>query len=187
MLIEWIQYVDTSILLFIQEHMRTEMMNGFFRAVTSLGNAGWFWLLTVVLLILFKKTRRVGIAALCSLAIGFVITNLILKNLVDRTRPYETVAAIIPLIPAPMDSSFPSGHTCASFSTALIYMRMLPRRYGIPAVVLAALIAFSRLYLGVHYPSDVLAGFLIGWLASVVVWGRFCPLSGCFPMKNVVN
>ncbi len=166
MLIEWIQQVDTAILLLIQEHIRTEAFHGFWRAVTSLGNVGWFWILTAVLLFLFIGTRQVGLAALCSLLMGFLITNLALKNLVDRTRPYDAVAAIVPLIPRPVDSSFPSGHTCASFAAAFIYFKMLPRRYGILAVVLAGLIAFSRLYLGVHYPTDVLAGFLVACLVS---------------------
>lgn len=170
MILDWIQHIDTLILLFIQEHMRVEAMHGFWRAVTSLGNVGWFWILTCLLLMVNKKTRRAGITALCSVALGALMTNVVLKNLVDRTRPYEAVAAVIPLIPYPGDSSFPSGHTCASFAAALIYIRMLPRRIGIATVVLAALIAFSRLYLGVHYPSDVLAGFLIACLASAVVY-----------------
>lgn len=170
MILDWIQHIDTMILLFIQEHMRVEVMHGFWRAVTSLGNVGWFWILTCLLLMANKKTRRAGITALCSVALGALMTNVVLKNLVDRTRPYEAVAAVIPLIPYPGDSSFPSGHTCASFAAALIYIRMLPRKIGIATVVLAALIAFSRLYLGVHYPSDVLAGFLIACLASAAVY-----------------
>lgn len=170
MILDWIQYMDTVILLFIQEHMRAEVMHGFWRAVTSLGNVGWFWILTSLLLMVNKKTRRAGIAAFCSIVLGALITNLALKNLVDRTRPYEAVAAVIPLIPHPLDSSFPSGHTCASFAAALIYIRMLPKSVGIATVVLAALIAFSRLYLGVHYPSDVLGGFLVACVASTVVY-----------------
>lgn len=170
MILDWIQHIDTIILLFIQEHMRAEVMHGFWRAVTSLGNVGWFWIFTCLLLMVNKKTRRAGVTALCSIALGALITNVVLKNLVDRARPYEAVAAVIPLIPYPGDSSFPSGHTCASFAAALIYIRMLPRKVGIATVVLAVLIAFSRLYLGVHYPSDVLSGFLIACLASAVVY-----------------
>lgn len=170
MILEWIQYMDTTILIFIQEHLRIETMNGFWRAVTFLGNIGWFWLLTAVLLMVPEKTRSVGAAALVSIVLGFLITNLALKNLVNRIRPYDAVAAIVPLIPPQADSSFPSGHTCASFAAALIYMRMLPKKIGIPAVLLAAMIGFSRLYLGVHYPSDVLAGFLVAYGASGVVW-----------------
>lgn len=172
MLLDWIGQADTAVLLFIQEHMRAEVMDGFWKAVTSLGNVGWLWLLTAALLALNKNTRKVGIAAFWSVALGFLITNLTLKNLVDRIRPYDAVAAIVPLIPPPVDSSFPSGHTCAAFAAALIYVRMLPRRYGLPAVALAALIAFSRLYLGVHYPSDVLVGFLVACAVSWIVWRR---------------
>lgn len=169
MISQWIQSIDTATLLFIQEHLRIETMNGFWRAISFLGNGGWFWLVTAALLMVPRKTRRVGIAAFCSIALGFLVTNVILKNLVDRARPFDMMATLIPLIPPPGDSSFPSGHTCASFAVALIYMRMLPRTIGLLAVVLAAMIAFSRLYLGVHYPTDVLAGFLVAYGVSGLV------------------
>lgn len=84
------------------------------------------------------------------------------KNAVARPRPFDTYTQIIPLITRPKDYSFPSGHTCASFAVALVCLRMLPGKWGILPVVLAGMIAFSRLYLGVHYPGDVLAGFLDG-------------------------
>lgn len=90
------------------------------------------------------------------------------KNAVARPRPFDTYTQIIPLITRPKDYSFPSGHTCASFAVALVCLRMLPGKWGILPVVLAGMIAFSRLYLGVHYPGDVLAGFLVALLTSTV-------------------
>ena len=98
--------------------------------------------------------------------IGALITNVTLKNLVARTRPYEVVEGLVLLIEKQRDYSFPSGHTCASFAAAGVYWRMLPKKFGIPLVILAAMIAFSRLYVGVHYPTDVLAGLLIGLFAA---------------------
>ena len=98
----------------------------------------------------------------------FLITNLLIKNAVARPRPFDTYTQIIPLITRPKDYSFPSGHTCASFAVALVCLRMLPGKWGILPVVLAGMIAFSRLYLGVHYPGDVLAGFLVALLTSTV-------------------
>ena len=93
------------------------------------------------------------------------------KNLVARTRPYEVVEGLVPLISKPTDYSFPSGHTCASFACTLVLYRILPKKYGVPAVLLAALIAFSRLYVGVHYPTDVLGGLAVGIFSScLVLW-----------------
>ena len=93
---------------------------------------------------------------------SLIINNLILKNLIARIRPYEIINGLVPLIEKPTDYSFPSGHTGSSFAAACILYRKLPKRFGIPALILAILIGFSRLYLGVHYPSDVLCGIISG-------------------------
>ena len=159
---EWIQSIDTGILLFIQEHMRNEAFHGFWRAITFLGSAGWFWLALAVILLIPKKTRKAGFTALLSMGIGALITNVFLKNAVARIRPYDAVETIVPLVGKLSDYSFPSGHTCASFAAAMVYLKMLPKKYGVPFVILAVLIAFSRLYVGVHYLTDVIGGLIIG-------------------------
>ena len=165
-----LQQLDMNILLWIQEHLRIDALTPFWKVTTFLGNAGWFWIVLAVALLVPKKTRRTGIAALLSLAVGFLITNVLLKNIVARPRPFDAYTEIIPLITRPTDFSFPSGHTCASFACALIFFRMLPKKYGVPAVILAGMVAFSRLYLGVHYPGDVLGGFLVAVFASTLVY-----------------
>ena len=165
---DWIQAADEAVLLFIQEYIRVDVLNGFWKAVTFLADKGWFWLGVSFLLLLFKRTRVAGAASLVSIAICFCITNLVLKGCVARPRPDAVMDAIVPLIRTPRDYSFPSGHTTVSFAGALVCYRMLPRRYGIPALVLAGLIGFSRLYLGVHFPSDVLGGFLVALAGSGV-------------------
>lgn len=170
---DWIQQLDFSILLFIQEYLRVSWMNGFWEFITHFGDGGIFWILLTVLLLIPKKTRKAALVAACSLLLGFLITNLTLKPLVDRMRPYEFSDAILPLGRLPRDASFPSGHTSASFACALIYVRMLPKKYGIPLVVLAALIALSRLYLCVHFPTDVLGGFLVALFSSTVVYACY--------------
>lgn len=166
---------ESSILLFIQEYIRQDWMNPFWTFITSLGDSGWFWLALSALLMIPRKTRKIGFTALLAVAIGALFTNVILKNLVARTRPYEVINGLHILIEKQHDFSFPSGHTCASFAAALVYYRLCPRKWGIAAVVLASLIAFSRLYVGVHYPSDVLVGVVIGafaaWLAVWIVDG----------------
>lgn len=167
-----VQNLDGEILLQIQQHLRTDMLTPFMKIVTFLGNGGWFWILCAVVLLAVLKTRKTGYAAVLSLIFGVIVTNLLLKNIVARPRPFAEIEALIPLIAKPTDFSFPSGHTTASFAVALVMLRMLPKKIGIPAVVLAALVAFSRLYLGVHYPTDVLAGFVVALVgSSLAVWG----------------
>lgn len=167
-----VQNLDGEILLQIQQHLRTDMLTPFMKIVTFLGNGGWFWILCAVVLLAVPKTRKTGYTAVLSLIFGVIVTNLLLKNIVARPRPFAEIEALIPLIAKPTDFSFPSGHTTASFAVALVMLRMLPKKIGIPAVVLAALVAFSRLYLGVHYPTDVLAGFVVALVgSSLAVWG----------------
>ena len=167
-----VQNLDGEILLQIQQHLRTDMLTPLMKFVTFLGNGGWFWILCAVVLLAIPKTRKTGYAAVLSLIFGVIVTNLLLKNIVARPRPFAEIEALIPLIAKPTDFSFPSGHTTASFAVALVMLRMLPKKIGIPAVVLAALVAFSRLYLGVHYPTDVLTGFVVALVgSSLAVWG----------------
>lgn len=171
-----IQQIDVSVLLWIQENLRFDFLTGFWKAITCLGDSGWFWIVLGLVLLLYRKTRPVGITVLISLAIGALITNVALKNIVARIRPYDFTSRIVSLLPPQSDFSFPSGHTCASFAAALVCLRMLPRCYGVPAVILAGLIAFSRMYLGVHYPTDILGGLLAGvaasWMACKIVRGK---------------
>ena len=104
-----LQQLDMNILLWIQEHLRVDALTPFWRAVTFLGNGGWFWIVLCVLLICFGKTRKTGVTAALSLLSGFLITNLLIKNAVARPRPFDTYTQIIPLITRPKDYSFPSG------------------------------------------------------------------------------
>lgn len=160
--------LDGQILLWIQEYVRQDWMNGFWTAITRLGDGGWFWIALSLVLLCFKRTRKAGAAGLLALALGALITNVALKNLVARIRPYEVVNGLVCLIEKQKDFSFPSGHTCASFAAAAAYYKILPKRYGVSALVLAALIAFSRLYVGVHYPTDILGGLAVGLFAAWV-------------------
>lgn len=175
----WLVQLDGDILLFIQQYLRNDFLTPIFKFITSLGNYGWFWIVLSLMLLVPRKTRWIGITALIALIIGTLITNVILKNMVARIRPYEVVDGLVLLVEKQKDFSFPSGHSCASFAAAMVYYRMLPRRWGIPAVVLAALISFSRLYVGVHYPTDVLAGIMIGCFAA---WAA-CKIRDTFLVK----
>lgn len=129
--------------------------------VTSLGNGGIIWIIICIICLIFRKTRKCGITMAMGLILSLIVCNLILKNAVARIRPFEANGILDLLVEIPKDFSFPSGHSSASFvaSTVIFFYY---KRSGICALVLAAIIAFSRLYLYVHYPSDVLCGTILG-------------------------
>lgn len=164
---------DGYILLFIQEFIRHPMVSPLVRAITTLGNGGAIWILLTLVMLIIPRTRKVGCMMFTALLGTLLINNIILKNLIARTRPYEVIAGLEFLVPKPGEYSFPSGHAGSSFAVACVMFRQLPKRFGVPAIVLAALIALSRLYVGVHYPSDVLFGIIdgiaIGLAAEAIV------------------
>lgn len=162
--------LDSNILLWIQDFFRQDFMNWFWIGLSKLGDNGIFWIAVSLALLCFKKTRTVGIVALCSIAFCFLVANIGLKNIIQRPRPYTMLPDLTVLVPLETEFSFPSGHTTASFAVACIYFRMLPKKYGIAALVLAALIGLSRLYVGVHYPTDVLGGLIVGVVGSTIVY-----------------
>lgn len=168
-MMEILTNLDGNLLLWIQENLRVEFLNGFWKFVTSLADGGIFWIILGVSALAFKRTRPVGIAMLLALIINHVATNMILKDIFQRPRPFVTFSEIIPLIDKPGSFSFPSGHTSTSFAAAFAVLFMeKKRRYAIPAMIIAAMIGFSRMYVGVHYPGDILGGIVIGILSAFV-------------------
>ena len=141
-------------------------LNNIFKVITYLGDIGLVWLFIAFILFWFKKTRKSAIVMVVSLAVGYVFNNLILKNLFDRARPFtenkEFEEFILSLkMELPDGSSFPSGHAFSSFLCATI-LTLFNKKMGWFTLPLALLIAFSRVYLCVHYPTDVLAGAVVG-------------------------
>lgn len=163
---DFLTQLDGNILLWIQENLRKEFLNPIVTFITSLGDAGWFWILLCALLLFSRKYRKTGLTGLIALLIGFLITNLWLKNMVMRTRPYELVEGLELIGKKAVDFSFPSGHSTASIAASAVFLAKLPKKFGVPAILLGVLICFTRLYIGIHYPSDVIAGVLIGLFAS---------------------
>jgi len=142
-------------------------MDAIMSVLSFLGNGGLVWFAVAILLLAAKK-KRACLEILLAMALTFVIGNLILKNLIDRARPYETYQSLVPFISLPGDASFPSGHTMNGFTSAYALYHN-DKKYGRWAFLLASLIAFSRLYNLVHYPTDVLAGILVGILCAGIV------------------
>lgn len=162
----WLE-AELGILYFLQS-LHTPWLDWVMKSITHLGDGGFFWILTGVILFCFKKTRRLGFCVLLSLVGGLLIGNILLKNLVARDRPCWIDPTVQLLIANPKDFSFPSGHTLASFEGA-VSIFLYNRRWGTAALVLAAVIAFSRLYLFVHFPTDVLTGLALGIAIAVAV------------------
>ena len=160
------QVVDLPILDWIAEHLRCPFLDTIMPPITHLGDAGAVWILLALVLLCLPKYRKTGMKVALALALGLLVCNVTLKPLVARMRPFDYQLLFFGkeiqlLIPAPTDFSFPSGHTNASFAAATAVL-LCHRKIGVPAMILAALIAFSRLYLYVHYPTDVLASMVLG-------------------------
>ena len=155
----WLNEAELPILWWIRDNLTNPFLDTVMPYITSLARHGEFWILLALILLCFKKTRKAGIAMGIAMALGFLVGNIGLKNIIARTRPYDMVEVEV-LVKHLSDFSFPSGHTLVSFNAA-IALHHYHRKWGVAALALATVIALSRLYLFVHYPTDVVAGFLL--------------------------
>ncbi len=197
---------DGNLLIGIQQVLNADWLTPVMKFITMFGEGGYFWIAVCVILLLFKRTRRLGIICSLSLAFTFICCNLIIKPMVGRVRPWVLFEEVHAFLPPPGDASFPSGHSANAMGPAwAMFMASLPirrkagsgsgtdivrsyeataclgwhgtganprivHRFGIAAVVLAVLIGLSRLYLGMHFPSDVVCGLLLGMLCATLVY-----------------
>lgn len=155
-------------ILYAIQNLHTQLLDLIMITVSKIGNVGMVWIAMALALMLSAKSRRCGFLMLVSMAICLLLGNVFLKNLIARERPCWIDLSVPLLIPNPTDYSFPSGHTMHGFTAATVVF-LHNRRAGIPALCLAALIAFSRLYLFVHFPSDIVGGMIIGILVALLV------------------
>ena len=163
---------DLPILDWIQAHLQSGFMDVAMPLITLLSEDGIFWMILATILLLFPRQRRTGLGMWLALAMGLVICNMILKPLVGRMRPYDfqelyNGVTIKLLIDGLSDNSFPSGHTIAAFE-ACVALLCGNKKLGVPAVIMAFLVAFSRLYLYVHYPTDVIASIVLGSILAII-------------------
>ena len=155
------QTMELFILDWIQAHLRCGFLDAVLPIISWTANHGEIWILLALALVLRKSSRRQGWTVALALVLDLVCCNLLLKPLIGRVRPFAVNPAVELLVSPPLDASFPSGHTAASFA-AVFALRGSGRPLWKPALAVAVLIAFSRLYLYVHWPSDVLGGALLG-------------------------
>lgn len=158
--------MELAILDFIQT-LRNPFFDKFFGGLTTLGNYGEVWIITILLFMIKKETRKLAMFALIALLMEVIVVEEILKPVFIRERPF--VVNPIPLIiKDPSGYSFPSGHAASAFAvTFFLFLNNV--RYKYTLLILAGLMAFSRLYVYVHYPTDVLAGILIGIIIAVLM------------------
>lgn len=161
--------IDFRILNFIRRHMTCETLDLIMPKISFAGNGGLIWIITACIMFSDINYRKQSLILLAGLLSGVIVCNLFLKNLVARQRPCHIDSSIKMHIPMPKDHSFPSGHTTSSFIAASILMQVNVT-LGWISLAVAALIGFSRLYLYVHFPSDVLAGAVLGTVLGLIVW-----------------
>ncbi|MBR4880084.1 MAG: phosphatase PAP2 family protein [Clostridia bacterium] len=152
---------EYNFLMFIRENLTSPLLDKVMIFISSLGNGGLIWIILALILMTMKKTRKWGLLIGASLLLGLLCGNIILKNLIARIRPCDAYGVAL-IIEHPGEFSFPSGHTLASFEAAISLYRC-NKRYGIFALIFASIVAFSRLYLFVHYPTDILGGIVLAY------------------------
>lgn len=167
-MIDLLTELDLNILLFIQDNLRADGLTWFLKIITSAGSI-LLAVAAVAFVVLGSRERKlVGLTAFVSVGVDIALVNGVLKHIFARSRPFVTFDEVVPLMDVLSEYSFPSGHTALAFAMAFVFYRKLPKCYGVLALVVAGLVGFSRVYLGVHYLSDVVAGAFVGYVAAVI-------------------
>ena len=168
MKVEQLMNFDMVILDLIQDNIKSGLMDSIMPLISHLGDSGLVWIILSIGLVIPKKTRKLGFVMIIALVLNGIICNIILKPMLARIRPFDVNTSIKLLINKPRDFSFPSGHTSASFTAASVLFFRRSKLF-VPSLILATLIGFSRLYLYVHYASDVVGGIIMGIVCGFTV------------------
>ena len=161
--------LDTNILFWIQNLLRNDVFDVIIPFYTSLGEDGIIWITLGLILLIPKKTRKCGIMVLGALLVMLIVNNIILKNLIARSRPCWTFPEMVRLVKNPKSFSFPSGHTVSAFAVAFTVFSQ-HKKLGKVIIVMASIMAFTRLYVFVHYPTDVYGGILVAAAIAYFVY-----------------
>lgn len=161
--------MEREILIWIQENLRNDLLTPVIMTITNLGHYGLIWILAALVLLFRKGTSELGSLSLASIALCGGVSEII-KHFVMRPRPFLAIQDLMVLGQPPHSFSFPSGHTVCAFAFAFIVWKMCRGRVRYFTLFLAAVMAFSRVYVGAHYPTDLLGGLLIAWLGSLLIW-----------------
>ena len=164
-----IQSLDESILLFIQNNIRSDVLTPIMKTATWLVDAGKIFILLAFILLLFRRTRRAGVDLAVCIVVPWAIAQFVFKSIACRTRPYLTIDGLRILVEPLSSTSFPSGHSTISFAAAAALTLIFGKRAAW-SFLFAALVAFSRMYVGVHYLTDVLAGAVWGCLGAMLAY-----------------
>ena len=159
---------DLSVLHFVENNFQNPFLTFFFKIFTYASEAGIIWIVFALLLLISKKYRKQGFFAATALILCLLIVNLTVKNVVARPRPFA-IDEFSLLIRRPGEFSFPSGHATVSFCGAL-FLSLTNKKWAVPAYIVAALTAFSRIYFTVHYPTDVFAGMIFGTTITLIAY-----------------
>ncbi len=160
---------DFEILFFIKNHIRNSVLDVIVPFYTNLGDDGIIWIALGLVLLFPKKTRKCGIMVLAALLVMLVVNNIILKNIIARPRPCATYPELVELVKIPTSYSFPSGHTVSAMAVAFTVFSQ-NKKYGAITIIFALLMGLSRLYVGVHFPTDVFGGILVGAAIAYFVY-----------------
>ena len=164
-----IQALDERVLRWIAANLRVSWLNGPVVLFSTLGNAGLLFVVATLVLLAFKRTCRLGLHTAAGLIVDVLAVNATIKPLVSRARPWVVMEGFQTLTRSSDPNSFPSGHTCAAFAfAAAIWVATPNKKIRAAALIVAVLMGLSRLYVGVHFPSDVLAGVVIGSLCGLL-------------------
>lgn len=160
--------IDNAVVSFMQS-IQNSFLNFIFDIFTVISEKGLVWIALGIFLVAFRRTRKIGIYYALSLAVAFSLSELVIKDLVCRERPFIQDESLKLLISPPSGYSFPSSHSASSFASAAALF-LHNRKYGLIALIAAFLIALSRVYFTVHYLTDILGGALLGALVAIIVY-----------------